>query len=257
MTETLSTVKGVYITTLEDYSYGQCERWAECHISQYPNFGISATSRVEGSHTALKELSVVSANENLFVRVDIMNQIETSMLCTAISRSGLELEENGTIDRCSCTIQLGLPLEVAQIHPRWRVQVSLPVVDVPNQTLDASVLSRLKDPVVLLKRKGRPRGTRRLQTAEKVRLCGSCHKAGHNRRSCPKLRARSTAMHKRGTILTEGISDIDGPANQQPNAVDNNDLDEDIDGEEDDEFVPEFQKRYSRWLPHVSPFNTV
>ncbi|KAK9488640.1 hypothetical protein V1527DRAFT_493951 [Lipomyces starkeyi] len=178
-----------------------------------------------------RELSVVSANENLFVRVDIRNQIETSMLCTAISRSALEVvhtevvkkvyhqEENGTIDKCSCThqIQLSLSLEVAQIHTCWRVGV----VDVPKQTLDASVL------------KGRARGTRRLPTSAEIvqraeKVYGSCHKAGHNRRSCPK------------------ISDIDGTANQQPDAVDSNDLDEDIDGEEEDEFVPEFQKGYSR-----------
>ncbi|KAK9357530.1 hypothetical protein V1504DRAFT_361991, partial [Lipomyces starkeyi] len=216
------------------------------------------TSRVEGSHSALKgaltsssgtlyaagqrinysgaersrQLSVISANENLFVRVDIRNQIETSMLCTAISRSALELvhtevvkkvhhqEENGTLDKCSCTvwrryllpcshkIQLGLPLEVTQIHPRWRVQVSLPALNVARHNLEPSVLSGLKDPEVLLKRKGRPRGTRRLEMSaeivqkaadrtEKVRRCGSCHKAGHNRRTCPELHPQSsTGTHE-------------------------------------------------------------
>ncbi|KAK9362858.1 hypothetical protein V1504DRAFT_447675, partial [Lipomyces starkeyi] len=95
------------------------------------------------------------------------------MLCTATSRSALELvhtevvqkvyhqEENGTIDKCSCTvwsryllpcshkIPLGLPLEVTQIHPHWRVQISLPDLNVPRHNLEPSVLSGLKDPEVL------------------------------------------------------------------------------------------------------------
>ncbi|KAK9327973.1 hypothetical protein V1520DRAFT_266644, partial [Lipomyces starkeyi] len=137
---------------------------------------------------------------------------------------------------------LGVALDVTQIHPRWRVQVSLPVLEVTKQNLGTSVLSQLKDPVVLLKRKGRPRGTRRLQTsaeivqkAERVRHCGSCHPAGHNRRSCGRLRAESTAMHEHGIVITAGISDIHDRANHQPDAVDNNDLDEERDGEEDGE----------------------
>jgi hypothetical protein len=96
---------------------GQCERWTEYRISRYANFGMNTTSRVEGSHAALKrspssssgtlyaagqrisyrdaerstQNSIVGATENLFVRVDIRNQLETSMLCTRISRSALEL----------------------------------------------------------------------------------------------------------------------------------------------------------------------
>ncbi|ODQ75662.1 hypothetical protein LIPSTDRAFT_68278 [Lipomyces starkeyi NRRL Y-11557] len=63
---------------------------------------MNTTSRDEGSHAALKrsvyrdaerstQHSIVGATENLFVRVDIRNQLETSMLCTRISRSALEL----------------------------------------------------------------------------------------------------------------------------------------------------------------------
>ncbi|KAK9350576.1 hypothetical protein V1523DRAFT_428892 [Lipomyces doorenjongii] len=38
-----------------------------------------------------QHLSIEGSNEALFVRLEIRNQIETSKLCTAISRSGLEL----------------------------------------------------------------------------------------------------------------------------------------------------------------------
>ncbi|ODQ73412.1 hypothetical protein LIPSTDRAFT_260472 [Lipomyces starkeyi NRRL Y-11557] len=94
---------------------GQRERWAEQYICQYLNFGISTTSRVEGSHGAMKgslasssgtlyaagknithrgtehsqQLSVVSSNENMIVRLEIRNQIETASLCTVISRPAL------------------------------------------------------------------------------------------------------------------------------------------------------------------------
>ncbi|KAK9481836.1 hypothetical protein V1527DRAFT_522421 [Lipomyces starkeyi] len=114
---------------------------------------------------------------------------------------------------CDCPWRLGVPLDVTQIHPRWRVQVSLPVLEVTKQNLGTSVLSQLKDPVVLLKRNGQPRRTRRLQTsaeivqrAERVRHCGSCHQAGHNRRSCGRL-AESTAMHEHGI---DGDGEEDG-----------------------------------------------
>ncbi|KAK9344078.1 hypothetical protein V1522DRAFT_437736 [Lipomyces starkeyi] len=157
---------------------------------QAPNFGISTTSRVEGSHGAMKvversqQLSVISSNENLFVRLDIRNQVETALLCTAISRSALELvfaevvkklhhqEEEGAIDECSCTVrnklQLGLPLDVTRIHPRWRVQPTLPALNITSQHLQPDMLSVLKDPQGALPRKGRPRGTRRLQTSAEI-----------------------------------------------------------------------------------------
>ncbi|KAK9236660.1 hypothetical protein V1525DRAFT_426930 [Lipomyces kononenkoae] len=153
---------------------GQCERWVEYHTSRHANFGMNTTSRVLGSNGAMKRAlgtssgtlyaagqinnrsgaersaqhSIISSTENLFVRVDIRNKIETSMLCTRISRSALELvytEVACTTDKCNCAvrtryllpcahqIQLGVPIEVAQIHPRWRVQAILPVLDVAKQ----------------------------------------------------------------------------------------------------------------------------
>ncbi|ODQ76244.1 hypothetical protein LIPSTDRAFT_67122 [Lipomyces starkeyi NRRL Y-11557] len=42
-------------------------------------------------------------------------------------------------------------------------------------------------------------------------------------------------MHEHGIVITAGISDIHDRANHQPDAVDNNDLDEERDGEEDGE----------------------
>ncbi|ODQ68748.1 hypothetical protein LIPSTDRAFT_7462 [Lipomyces starkeyi NRRL Y-11557] len=119
---------------------GQCERWAEIHIRMHPNLGISTTSRVEGSHGAMKgalssssgnlhtagskinrkakdraeQLSILCSNENLRVRLEIRNKPETANLCTAISRSALDIvyaevmkmrynqEEEGTKDKCNC-----------------------------------------------------------------------------------------------------------------------------------------------------------
>ncbi|KAK9332483.1 hypothetical protein V1520DRAFT_367764 [Lipomyces starkeyi] len=160
---------------------GKCERWAKRYICKHPNFGISTTSPVEGSHGEMKgaltsssgtlyatakkinhsgiersqQLSVIVSNENLFVRLEIRNQVETASLCTAISRSALELvyaevvkklhhhEEEGTIDECSCTvrsqIQFGLPLDVTHIHPRWRVQPTLPALIITSQNLQPDV----------------------------------------------------------------------------------------------------------------------
>ncbi|KAK9341976.1 hypothetical protein V1522DRAFT_417632 [Lipomyces starkeyi] len=109
-----------------------------------------------------------------------------SMLCSAIFGSALELihtevmkkihwqEEPGTMDKCNCTtrirflpcshqIQLGVPLQFAQVHPRWRIQGALPALTVPSQNLDSSAIADIKDIAVLVKRKGRSRGTRRLR----------------------------------------------------------------------------------------------
>ncbi|KAK9236152.1 hypothetical protein V1525DRAFT_445068, partial [Lipomyces kononenkoae] len=209
----------------------------------------STTSRVEGSHGALKgaltsssgtllpagkkinrrardqseQSSIIGSNQNLHVSLEIRNQVETATLCTAISRSALELvyaevrkklnhnDEDGTTDNCACTIgnryllpcshqiQLGVPLDVAEIHPRWRVSQVLPPPNVVGHNIDPETLSTiLKDPKASLPRKGRPTGTRRLQTSaenilnaadrrETVRRCGSCHEAGHNRRTCPRF----------------------------------------------------------------------
>ncbi|KAK9367338.1 hypothetical protein V1509DRAFT_566902 [Lipomyces kononenkoae] len=248
----LETLKAEFLAKAVEYFLkqwwigGNAECWAELYISRYLNFGISTTSRVEGSHSALKsalssssgtlytagqkmnyrnreraeQLTVLNSNENIIVRYDIRTQVETSMLCTTISRSAMELiytevmkkihaqEEPGTMDNCNCVtriryllpcshqIQLGVPLELEKIHPRWRINVALPPLTVPGQNLDPSVIAGIKDPEVLVTRKGRPRGTRRLPTSaeivqraadrvERVRRCGSCRKVGHTRRRCP------------------------------------------------------------------------
>ncbi|KAK9236617.1 hypothetical protein V1525DRAFT_406313, partial [Lipomyces kononenkoae] len=158
----------------------------------------------------------------MHVRLEIRNRIKTASLCTAISRSALELayaevskklhhnDEDGTRENCSCVtgdryllpsshrIQLGVPLDVTEIHPRWRVSQVLPPLNVAWHNIDPETLSSiLKDPKASLPRKGRPTGTRRLQTSaenilnaayrrENVWRCGSRHAAGHNRRTCPQ-----------------------------------------------------------------------
>ncbi|KAK9344556.1 hypothetical protein V1522DRAFT_410121 [Lipomyces starkeyi] len=60
-------------------------------------------------------ISVIGSNETLFVRLEIRSQIETSNLCTAISRSVLELvyaevvkklrqqEEECSRENCGCS----------------------------------------------------------------------------------------------------------------------------------------------------------
>ncbi|KAK9242628.1 hypothetical protein V1506DRAFT_509245 [Lipomyces tetrasporus] len=186
---------------------GQCERWAEMHIQNHLNFGISTTSRVEGSHGAIKRgltsssgtlytagkklnrrgieraqhLSVEESNEAL-------NQIETSKLCTTISRSALELvyaevmkkkqhqEEDDKWESCRCStwnryllpcshrIQLGVPISITQIDPRWWVHPEFPPVNVASQHIDAAILLELKDPAATLPRTS-SKGTRRLQTS--------------------------------------------------------------------------------------------
>ncbi|KAK9326621.1 hypothetical protein V1520DRAFT_394395 [Lipomyces starkeyi] len=198
------------------------------------------TSRVEGSHGALKragktvnrratdrtqELSVLGFNEALFVRLEIRTKIETSKLCTAISRSALYLiytevmkkvrqqEKESSWETCDCSawnryllpcshrIQLGVPISITDVHPRWWVNPKFPPVNVFFQHIDAEVLLHLKDPAAALPRKGRPKGTRRLQTSaevvqkmtdrvEKVRRCGSCKKTGHDRRNSGKCHGR-------------------------------------------------------------------
>ncbi|KAK9483020.1 hypothetical protein V1527DRAFT_474392 [Lipomyces starkeyi] len=101
---------------------------------------------------------------------------------------------------------LACPSTFSHINPRWRVQPKLTALNITSQNLQPDVLSVLKDPQGALPRQGRPRGTRRLRTSaeitqkdgtrrlrtsaeitqkdadrvEKVRRCGSCHKAGHN-----------------------------------------------------------------------------
>ncbi|ODQ70389.1 hypothetical protein LIPSTDRAFT_74674 [Lipomyces starkeyi NRRL Y-11557] len=121
-----------------------------------------------------QQLSVIVSNENLFVRLEIRNQVETASLCTAISRSALELvyaevvkklhhhEEEGTIDECSCTVR-------------------------------SQIIQKDADRI------------------EKVRRCGSCHKVGHNRRKCPKLlnqHLSSQGADECGCVLTQTTNTI-------------------------------------------------
>ncbi|KAK9428469.1 hypothetical protein V1505DRAFT_376989, partial [Lipomyces doorenjongii] len=185
---------------------GKYERWAEICIRKNLNFGLSITSRVEGSHGAMKgaltsssgtlytpgnnkinrrdinrseELSIIGSNENALVRLEIRNQIETAQLCTVISRPALELVyaevikklhlqivEGGTEDACSRSIwhgyllpclhriQLGVPIDVADIHPRWRVHPVFPPLNINWAHIDPETLSNVKDPQVGLPRKG-------------------------------------------------------------------------------------------------------
>ncbi|KAK9234851.1 hypothetical protein V1525DRAFT_349429, partial [Lipomyces kononenkoae] len=134
-------------------------------------------------------LSIIGSNENLHVRLEVGSQVEAQNLRTAISRQALELvyaevnrtlkqrTSDGTKDDCSCAawnryllpcrhrIQLGLSLDVTAIHPRWRVNPVLSTLNVALHNIDPDTLSFvLKDPSISLPRKGRPRGTRRLQT---------------------------------------------------------------------------------------------
>ncbi|KAK9327708.1 hypothetical protein V1520DRAFT_393680 [Lipomyces starkeyi] len=180
--------------------------------------------RFEGSHSALKgalgssartlytagqklnhrnsqrseQPGVLNSSENIIVRYDIRTQVETSMLCSAISRSALELihaevmkkvhgqEEPGTMDNCNCAtriryilpcphqIQLGVPIQVTQ--------GPLPAVTGPRENLDLS----LKDHAVLIRRKDSAEIVQQAaDRAERVRRCGSCRRVGHTRRTCP------------------------------------------------------------------------
>ncbi|KAK9481982.1 hypothetical protein V1527DRAFT_499424 [Lipomyces starkeyi] len=199
-----------------------CKRWVEIHIRKYSNFGISTSSRVEGSHGAMEsaltsssgtiyraakkinrrgtersqQLSVIGSNRTFLLRQEIRNQVETAMLCTAISRFALEIQEAEGIDEiCSCTICSRFLLP---IHRRWRVQVTLPPVAVPS-SMDAHALSFIKYPQGATARKGRPKGMRKTtqkvsDRIEKVRRCRSCHRIGHNWRTCRKKRAARTMM---------------------------------------------------------------
>ncbi|KAK9329157.1 hypothetical protein V1520DRAFT_343998 [Lipomyces starkeyi] len=123
------------------------------------------------------------------------------LVYAAVMKKKQHQEEDDTWESCRCStwnryllpcshrIQLGVPISITQIDPRWWVHPEFLPVNVAFQRIDAAILLELKDPVATLPRKGRPNGTRRLQTpAEvKVRQCGSCKNTGHDRRKCPKL----------------------------------------------------------------------
>ncbi|KAK9365034.1 hypothetical protein V1509DRAFT_634373 [Lipomyces kononenkoae] len=76
-----------------------------------------------------KQLTVLNSNENIIVRYDIRTQVETSMLCTTISQSALELtytdimkkihapEEPGTMNNSNCVTRIRYLLPCShQIH---------------------------------------------------------------------------------------------------------------------------------------------
>ncbi|KAK9342311.1 hypothetical protein V1522DRAFT_460971 [Lipomyces starkeyi] len=149
----------------------RCERWAEGHIRNHLNFGLSTASRVEGSHGAM--------NGALH---------ETSKLCTAISRSALELvyaeavkklhqqEEKGSRENCGCSTWNRYLLPCSH-----RIELGVGASSfLPRQRrISAYRCSN----AVALPRKGRPRGTRQPKTSaetvqlasdriENVRRCG-------------------------------------------------------------------------------------
>ncbi|KAK9311602.1 hypothetical protein V1524DRAFT_450218 [Lipomyces starkeyi] len=176
-----------------------------------------------------QNLSVVGSNQNVHVRLEIRNQVATSMLCTAISRSALEMvyaevvkklqhhEGEGTEERCSRTrfllpcshqIVLGQPIDVTAIHPRWMVQLTLPVIDIPSQDIDSAMLSVLRDPPLLKKGTSAEKIQKAADRIEKVRRCKSCSKVGHNRRTCPKLKMDDTQEIEREADPNPRVNDV-------------------------------------------------
>ncbi|KAK9311800.1 hypothetical protein V1524DRAFT_411386, partial [Lipomyces starkeyi] len=99
---------------------------------------------------------------------------------------------------------------------RYRL-VSLPALNVPRHNLEPSVLSGLKDSEVLLKRKGRPRGTRRLETSAEI-----------VQKVADRTEKLSTGKHE------GSLANIDRHASRQPDAVVDTaqDGDEEVDSEE-------------------------
>ncbi|KAK9344644.1 hypothetical protein V1522DRAFT_437200 [Lipomyces starkeyi] len=187
------------------------------------------------------QLSVILSNENIIVRYSIRTQ---------------KIHGPGTMDKCNCAtriryllpcshqIQLGVPLQVAQVHPRWRIQGALPALTVPNQNLDSSAIADIKDIAVLVKRKGRPRGTRRLAISaeivqraadrtERVRRCGSCRRFGHTRRTCPIRKTRegqsgfsaSLTSANDASIQVEQLQDVDIGTGKEDDPPETNDED--------------------------------
>ncbi|KAK9344070.1 hypothetical protein V1522DRAFT_204787 [Lipomyces starkeyi] len=65
-------------------------------------------------------------------------------------------------------IQLGIPIAVADIHPRWRVHTVFPRLNVNWRHIDPETLLTVKDSPVGLPRKCRPRGTRGLPTSAEI-----------------------------------------------------------------------------------------
>ncbi|KAK9333168.1 hypothetical protein V1520DRAFT_367105 [Lipomyces starkeyi] len=213
------------------------ERWAELHVRKHVNFGISITSR-----TAVR------------------GRVETAGLGTKISRSALELlhaevmkrvhnqEEAGSSEHCKCdtyhryllpcshNIRLNVPIDIRDIYPRWLVEQPTVPPDIATLYLylDPVTLATLRDPPVMLPRKARPRGTRRLPTSaeivqraadrvENVRRCGLCKGPGHNKRTCPKvLMSNQSPMAndtREGVLPAHGASADDGNEMRDPETL--------------------------------------
>ncbi|KAK9359559.1 hypothetical protein V1504DRAFT_457629 [Lipomyces starkeyi] len=138
--------------------------------------------------------------------------------------------------RLACLLKLRKSILAGEFRSRFLLSTS----QAQSRTV-RPFLSSLKDPEVLLKgRRGRHRGTRRLETSaeivqkaadrtEKVRRCGFCHKAGHNCRTCPELHPQSSTGKHEGHV-----ANTDRHASQQPDAVADTaqDGDEEVDSEE-------------------------
>ncbi|KAK9482671.1 hypothetical protein V1527DRAFT_521913 [Lipomyces starkeyi] len=143
----------------------ELEKELEALKSKFPPKGVAyflnqcTTSRVEGSHNALN--GALTSSGTLYTARQKINY-RNPMLCSAISRSALELihTEIRYLLPCSHQIQLGVPLQVAQ--------GALSALTVPSHNLDSSAIADIKDKVVLVKRKCRPRGTRRLTTSAEI-----------------------------------------------------------------------------------------
>ncbi|KAK9495168.1 hypothetical protein V1508DRAFT_402424 [Lipomyces doorenjongii] len=163
-------------------------------LQKHLKFGISTSSRVEGSHAALKSgltsssgmlftagnkinrrgllqartSSIITSNENVTVtKTAASERVETAGICTKISLSALEKEsdeklhnqeEAGSSEHCKCD----------DIHPRWLVEQSNILVDISTAHIVPPTLATFRDLPVTLPRKGRPRGTWRLLTSEIV-----------------------------------------------------------------------------------------
>ncbi|KAK9319397.1 hypothetical protein V1517DRAFT_266376, partial [Lipomyces orientalis] len=113
--------------------------------------------------------SILSSNQNMIVRLDIRNQSETSNLCTAISSYAWELVYSEVVKKqlrqgdepnneCTCAtlnsyllpsshrIQLGIPLDITNIHPCKRVHPVFPPLNLLSQEVDPDRLAVLKNP---------------------------------------------------------------------------------------------------------------
>ncbi|KAK9234668.1 hypothetical protein V1525DRAFT_452539 [Lipomyces kononenkoae] len=177
------------------------------------------TSRVEGSHAALKGVLSSSsgtvftagkkiqtqghhqAQRNRFIGAN--ENTETAALATRISRSALDLihtevmkifhaqDEAGSIESCNCDvyyryllpcrhrIQIGVPVDVTHIRPRWlvaqpQVQFDLAAAQVDSLSLEMRL----------------PTSAEIVQTAadraDNVRRCKKYKEPLHNKRTCPR-----------------------------------------------------------------------